>query len=180
MKIQTYSGGTYDFEEPTLERSAIFDIAHALSKICRFTGHTKQFYSVAEHSFRVSDAVFSSTGDLRLGYYGLLHDAHEAFVGDISTPLKRLLPDYVRLEEIARCEVSSVFGLGYQVPPIVKLFDSILLATEKRDLLYPSDVWTMGLPEPLEETIIPVDVETARIKFMNSYHYYVRRIDRCY
>ena len=83
-----------------------FEIAHALSHICRFTGHTDQFYSVAQHSVLVSKLV-----PKQFALHALLHDATEAYLGDVSAPLKALLPQYKVLEAQVWESVVAHFGL---------------------------------------------------------------------
>jgi 5'-deoxynucleotidase YfbR-like HD superfamily hydrolase len=80
--IQTYSGKKFQLLSPKIEDISIIDIAHALSMQCRFTGHTKHFYSIAQHSVFVSQLCYNYP------LYGLLHDASEAYLSDISSPLK--------------------------------------------------------------------------------------------
>lgn len=84
--IQTKSGRKFWLDKPDYDSIDIEDIAHALSNICRFTGHTSRLFSVAEHSIGVS---FLLPDKLKLA--GLLHDAAEAYIGDINTPLKHLI-----------------------------------------------------------------------------------------
>jgi len=93
--ITTKSGNRFDFANPTEDMLKIEDIAGALSKICRFGGHGRQFYSVAEHCINVARCTEALGGD-RLS--GLLHDAQEAYCGDQVTPLKSLLPQYQTIE----------------------------------------------------------------------------------
>src|SRR5208282_6622849 len=88
--IRTFSGGRFYVLEPRVEDVRIEDIAHALSMQCRFTGHVREFYSVAEHSVWVSR--YSHRED---ALWGLLHDASESYIGDMSTPLK-LQPEMSR------------------------------------------------------------------------------------
>lgn len=86
----------------------IEDIAHALSNICRFNGHINQFYSVAHHSLLCW--ALSSTGLTReQKRHIFLHDAHEAYICDIPTPLKMLLPDYRGLEVTLAYDVAKAF-----------------------------------------------------------------------
>lgn len=86
--IQTYTGKHFYPLNPKSEDICIEDIAHSLSQICRYNGHTNQFYSVAKHSILLSylaeDYGIDSEGQL----YYLMHDAHEAYVGDMTMPMK--------------------------------------------------------------------------------------------
>lgn len=82
------SGLRVDLLDPDERSIDIRDISHGLSNICRFTGQTSTFYSVAEHCMHVSSIVKARTGDPFLELGGLLHDAHEAYTGDISSPMK--------------------------------------------------------------------------------------------
>lgn len=86
--IKTYTGKEFRFDQIDPEAIDIRDIAHALSHLCRFTGHTNLFYSVAQHCLLVSEKV---PGGPEIKLAALLHDAAEAYVGDLSSPLKKWL-----------------------------------------------------------------------------------------
>lgn len=164
--IMLASGKYFDFEDPESSDFSIEDIAHALSHICRYTGHCCHFYSVAQHSVAVSYVV---PPDQAMA--GLLHDAAEAFIGDVSKPLKMLLPDYKRIESRIEAAVFSRFGLPSTIDPIVKHADLILLRTEQRDLMgADGHVWTAteGV-EPLQSRIIPVPSSIAKHFFLHRY-----------
>lgn len=153
-EIMLGNGAYYHFYVPDARDITIEVIAHALSNICRFTGHVKRFYSVAEHSWRAS---FIGPDDEALER--LMHDAGEALVGDIATPLKRQLMNIEQIESLAEALLAEKFGYRFPYPPSVKVADRIMLSTEKRDLLPEDDrEWKMlELVEPLS-AVIPSDV----------------------
>lgn len=120
--IRLIDGSAYHFRKPNPAMLDIHHIATPLSKICRFGGHLRgdAFYSVAEHSVKVANIVFNLARfnfcstlaeDLQLQFDGLMHDAHEAFVGDVTTPLKHMLGDNFRaIEESVERVISQAFG----------------------------------------------------------------------
>jgi hypothetical protein len=120
----------FDFEDPTNHPFDIEEIAHALSHICRFTGHVKHFYSVAQHSVNCSWMAPKS-----LELTTLMHDASEAYLGDVSTHLKRMLPEYMKIEEQVEEALALKFGTFYPLPQEVKDIDGRMLMTEVRDLM---------------------------------------------
>ena len=134
--IQLASGTYFDFERPLLGPEALSDIAHALSNLCRFTGHTSQFYSVAEHSVHVSHLVPPA-----MALVALMHDAPEAFIGDVAKPLKELLPDYKRIEDRIEAAVFAHFNLPLPLPAAVKEADRVMLATEQAQAMHSADIW---------------------------------------
>lgn len=153
--IWTIGGRYFDFRDPRIK--GIEEIATALSNLCRFTGHVKQFYSVAQHSVHVSRMV-----PRHLALQALLHDAHEAFIGDCSAPLKLLLPDYQAIEARVATAVREAFGVPVDLAPEVVKADRIALMTEKRDLLIGNpDVWYTESPDPW--ALIPLGPENARV-----------------
>lgn len=165
--IQTYTGVAFYPLDPKLDDINILDIAHALSNMCRFTGHTKQFYSVAEHSIRVMDIL---PNDLKL--WGLLHDASEAYLVDLPRPLKRhssLGSIYRSIEDNLMKSICEKFSLSPQMPKEVSIADNILLATEKRDLLGPSPIPWGQNNEPLTSIIHPIPNEVVERHFLHNF-----------
>lgn len=165
--IATFSGNRFWPLHPTAADIRIEDIAHALSNICRFTGHCREFYSVAEHSVHVSRVC-----DPKDALWGLLHDASEAYICDVARPIKPMLTNYRSIEhEIMLC-VCERFGLDPIQPDSVTIADDRLLATEARDLLagggagwtWPAEYGPNG-PVPLTNPILPVSPSVARYMF---------------
>jgi hypothetical protein len=128
--ILTHSGIEFDVCNPEPDLIEIEDIAHALANLCRFTGHTKHFYSVAQHSFLCASLVPPEHR-----FETLLHDAAEAYVGDVSSPLKAQLPGYKLIECKVEQAVRERFGLPPKMSPWVKEADLQMLAAEKAQLM---------------------------------------------
>lgn len=176
--IQTATGRQFWPLDPQPEEISIIDIAHALSNICRFTGHVRRFYCVAEHSVRVSYEVEwrlrGSTEEVRrpLALWGLLHDATEAYLCDLARPLKRAPvfgPLYKAFERTLMDSVCIRFGLDRVEPAIVKAVDNALLETERRDLMNrPPRPWRDPEP-PLDEVIDPWPPQTAALAFLKRF-----------
>src|SRR5690349_636686 len=110
--MQTFTGRQFYPLDPRLDEIDPLDIAHALSMICRYGGHTKHFYSVAEHCLLMSHAVAPE-----YALWALLHDATEAYVGDMVRPLKHHMPDYRQIEDNLMEVIAERFGLsGWTMP----------------------------------------------------------------
>lgn len=111
MKFYTYTGKMIEITDP--EKSAICseDIAHALSLICRASGHFKHFYSVAQHSINCMREAQARGYSRRVCFAALLHDASEAYLCDVPSPLKADLPQYKKIESKFQDEVWKKYGL---------------------------------------------------------------------
>jgi hypothetical protein len=163
--IQTYRGEAFFPLQPIEEDVYIEDIAHALSKLCRFGGHCEQFYSVAQHSVFVSNVCGSENA-----LWGLLHDAAEAYIGDIITPIKQMLPEFKKIENGILSVIAKRYSLFYPMPAIIKHCDCRMLATEKRELMKPGLVWEhLEGVEPYQFTIIPLSQSAAEVEFMERW-----------
>lgn len=126
--IRTFTGKYVNVFEPTLDMFCIEDIAHALSHQCRFGGHLPQYYSVAEHSIMCS----------RLSQYpleALMHDAAEAYIIDLPSPIKNKLENYKEIEDNIMKVLSYKFKFIYPLPDNVKLIDKMMLENEWYNLM---------------------------------------------
>jgi len=134
--LQTFSGIRFWPLDPRPEEICIEDIAHALAMQCRFAGHSKQFYSIAEHSVHVS--YLCDPGD---ELWGLLHDASEAYLCDLPRPIKHLpvMGEYQAAEKRLQQAIAERYGLSSEMPGSVKLADNIMLSVEARELMAPLD-----------------------------------------
>jgi len=140
--ISTVSGRFFDFHNPDRYVFDIEEIAHSLSNICRYGGHSERFYSVAEHSVHVSRVVHP-----KLALCGLLHDASEAFVGDMPSPLKALCQSYRTIEDRVQAAIAASFNLPYPFPPEVHLADKMLYKAERQQIApTPDNVWHTDIP----------------------------------
>jgi hypothetical protein len=174
---QTFSGKQFWPMDPRVEDICIEDIAHALSLQCRFAGHCRKFYSVAEHSVRVSWYVESRTETLYgTKLAGLLHDATEAYCVDVPRPMKPHLIGYKEIEAgLARViEQWACLVAGALDAPTIKRADEVLLMTEARDLLGPSPApwtWARGVSaEPLPDVIHPWSSSYAERNFIDRFN----------
>lgn len=127
--IQLYSGAMFSYTDPGASDVQIDDIAHALSHVCRFAGHVKHFYSVAQHAVNTSRIV-----DREFALTALLHDTAEAFTNDLPTPLKAAVPVFKELEVAIETAMAARFGFQFPLPDPVKLADLQMLKLERDEL----------------------------------------------
>lgn len=123
--LRTHSGKLIDVFNPDPDLICIEDIAHALAHICRFGGHTTDFYSVAQHSIMCASLVPHT-----LQLTALMHDATEAYLLDIPSPIKRQLPKYEEAEDNLMRVIAQKYGLEYPFPAILKIADKDALEYE--------------------------------------------------
>jgi len=162
--IQTFTGRRFDPLRPDPADVDIRDVAHSLSLLCRFNGHCLAYYSVAEHSVRVSLLVPPP-----LAMWGLVHDAAEAYLSDLPRPVKHRFPAFSDMEDRLLEVIVRRFGLPWPMPPEVKRADDVLLATERRDLMAEGPgSWDLGV-DPLPERIVPLGPADAERAFLARY-----------
>jgi hypothetical protein len=149
-EIATASRDYFDFVNVQSNRVEVIDIAVGLSNCCRYAGQVSRmthdgpvpiFYSVAQHSVMVADMVRWLGGGVAEQLQGLVHDAAEAFIHDVTGPLKKLLPEYRVIEERVHNDLMRRLRVNPVLTPRVKQADVLALAVEKRWLWQNYDEW---------------------------------------
>ena len=163
--ITTYTGKKFYPFAPKEDDVSIADIAHALSNICRFNGHCKTNYSVAEHSVRVSGIL-----PPKLRLLGLMHDSPETYTTDMPSLIKHALPELQYAEKRILEVILHKYSINYTPEDwrAVKVADNAILAAECRDLGINTDGWS--LPEPADPMkIVPSGHEEAEDAFLHAF-----------
>lgn len=164
--FRTYTGRHVHPLDPKPDEVSIFDVARSLSQMCRFLGHTKEFYSVAQHCVLVSEHVPQEDA-----LWGLLHDASEAYLCDLAAPIKRdpEMSIYRIAEDRLMRAVCQKFGLRPEMPRSVMVADKLMLAREFRDVTTVDDLdWITeecGVA-PCGNPIVPWPSSLARSRFL--------------
>lgn len=144
----TASGKHFDLLDPKPEQVDHHDIFAAISKLCRFTGHCSELYTVGHHSLLVMSLVPEE-----FRFEALMHDAAEAYTGDVGTPMKVALGDTFReIEHRIEATVREKYGLPVKLSPEVKKADIAALGYEKQEIMPPDhEAWPV-----LENVTVPV------------------------
>lgn len=165
--------------DPRADEVHIDDIAQALSNVCRFGGRCSEFYSVAQHSVWVARYVeLRRPGRPLLALHALLHDAAEAYLGDVVRPLKPAMvverAGTYELFAVTEDRVMATILARFGLEPLdfvdyghIKFADNVALATEARDLM--GDPRWPGLPEPAKEHIDFLSPRAARTQFLREF-----------
>jgi hypothetical protein len=134
--ILLHSGHYFDLLDPAASRFTVGDIAHGLGNVCRFAGQSRRFYSVAEHCWHASFLV-----PHLLAFPVLMHDAAEAFVGDVTRPLKSLLPEYKAIEKRIDAVIAERFKIKLSQPAVEEITraDIAMLAAEQAAMMASHD-----------------------------------------
>ncbi len=165
MRAPTWTGRTFDPLRPTRDVIAIEDIAHSLSRIPRYLGHTDRPYFVAQHCVIVSHLV-----DPVVALKGLLHDADEAYLGDVIPQLQTARTDALSALWIAT--VYAAFGLSALQDDEVRAVDERIRINEGRDLFTHVPAWALeGEPFALHQRpIVPWTTDEAETRFLKRFH----------
>lgn len=157
--IRTYSGLYINPLNPDPDAISIVDIAHALGNSCRYGGHCPRFYSVAEHSVFVRNLMKEAKRDPMELFAGLMHDAEEAYMMDMPTPIKRNFPSYIDACTNLRKVIFAKFDIPWELYDVVKDFDHEAYVQERKRL------WTKGN----WQTYRP---QEAKHRFLESFRIY--------
>lgn len=144
--MQTWLGGTILLLDPKSHEIDPRDIARGLAFQCRYFGQCSHFFSIAQHLVMCAEMAEEDGADLDTTRVVLMHDATEAYVGDMIRPLKSVLPDYRNIERGFWRAIALRFGLPLEMPAIVKEIDNRMMAIEKTALCPNAGVWP-GVPE---------------------------------
>jgi uncharacterized protein len=174
-RIRTFTGMQFDFLNPTAKSIQFDDVAQGLAQECRFSRQTSLFYSVAEHSVLVSKILQRRGAAHSVLQLGLMHDAAEAYMGDMASPLKQLCPDFKRIE----ARVMDAVIERFRLPPrdhqfawaMVHQADLDARAIEGVELMSGFDGEYGRVPIDLspEFAIVPLSCESARNLFVLRY-----------
>jgi hypothetical protein len=163
--IETFTGTKIYPLSPNIKDIHIEDIAHALSLICRYNGHCSSYYSVAQHSVYVSDIVAPE-----FALQGLLHDAAEAYIGDVPRPIKKMIPMFGDIERVCMSTISRKYSLPQAFDESIWVADNIMLATEVSSFGMNLDKdWNLK-EKPCDIVIEYWDPETAEDNFLYKFN----------
>ncbi len=173
---RTNSGEMLDLSNPRPEQIHLADIAHHLARVCRFGGAVHEYYSVASHSVYVAEIVGAryfenEPAREHLTRSALLHDATEAYLGDMVSGLKRLVPEYRVLEDLWAAAVEARFDVRFRHDPVIKDADLRARLSECRDLFggtYPREELLGGEGDrmPWPTVCRPLDPDSAEWEFL--------------
>lgn len=159
-KFITVSGVEIDILNFKEEDVDLLDIAHALSMVCRSGGHVEEFFSVAQHAVEVARLLQERGYSNDVVLQGLHHDDSEAYLGDVISPLKELLPGYRKIENDFQATISGALGLDYPFHPAVHKADKDVFVQEVKDTKWPQ----------AERMLIPLSCEDAYKEYLDMHY----------
>lgn len=151
--IRTFTGHYIDPFNPNPDLICIEDIAHSLSNQCRFAGHLPKFYSIAEHCIYVTSMV-SNEKMLE----ALLHDASEAYLLDMPSPIKKRMPQYIEMENKLMAVIAKKFGFNWPLCDEVKRADKEMCEMEW------GGIFLETIQGPFEKLMTNKEAENAFLK----------------
>jgi uncharacterized protein len=176
--IETSSGRRFDVTRPRAEDVHIDDIALSLAQTCRFRGHALRWISVGWHSIVVHDVTARLGADRAARLAALLHDAAEAYVGDMPRPLKAVFPEFVLAESRVQKVIHRKFGLqpSEEVTALIRKVDNQTLLEEARAYMASGGKgWelldeALNVPATLFVPPCPHDIREVARQFLQRFH----------
>lgn len=155
--METWSGFRFNPETFTAKDVNILDIAQALSQTCRYGGHTRRFYSTAEHCCLLHDYAMDHGYGPKAAYELLHHDSHEAYVSDMTRPLKEHCPDFVRIEKQIEMIVYQALGVTFPLRSELDFLDKHIVVDERKHVMNTSqNNWSQRGWTPLGMAFMPI------------------------
>ncbi len=169
--IETFTGRQFWPLDPRAEDVCIEDIAHALSLLCRFNGQCKCFYSVGEHSLLCSEMALKQGMGRRMELLALLHDAAEAYISDVSRPVKPYVHNFNQIEEQVQKAVFDAFSIPEPDEDEKRLIEEIdlkVLAVEA-NVLMPFNNWELPYPPTNRLAINALNPDDTEDSFLTRF-----------
>lgn len=178
--METYSGQQFFFLNPRQDSILIEDVAHALSNLCRYGGHSRRFYSVAEHCLLLSGHVeLMRPDDVQTQLDALMHDATEGYLVDMPRPIKHVLKDYKRIEDGLAVAIAQRFGLSSPMDRLIHEADSRILRDERMQVMSDSgNNWGTDSLQALGVTIEFLSPWEAERRFLKRFGQLNERLRR--
>jgi hypothetical protein len=179
-RMLTVSGVDFSLAKPRAEDVRIEDIAHGLSLTNRYAGQTRTAYNVAQHSVLVARTLAAIAQPREVILAGLMHDAAEAYVGDLTRPVKRLIRQGAKhsafdyLEDAVMGAIAERFGIALPLPEIVHEHDAAMCAREQLDLGRVPAGWVPPCA-PADCRVTPWHAGHAEAAFLDTFHELTRR-----
>ena len=173
---RTHQGHMLDLSKPEEIEFDLQDIAHNLARVCRFGGSVDGFYSVASHSVYVARELEREGASRPVVQAGLLHDATEAYIGDMVSALKALMPEYKALEKRYAHAIQEQFNVYFEGRVVIKDADLRARLSEIRDLFgerpYPRELLLGGEGDrvPFETPVVCQTPDEAEFEFLAMAH----------
>lgn len=147
--IETYTGKKFYPFDPRVEDIVVEDMIHAVCHLCRFGGHSRQFYSVGQHLLLVHQYLKDRDEAPLVRLYGLTHDFAEAYLADLPGPIKRMMAEYQELERRLSLMIWESFRVGpldEKIVSTVKEADKLILRHEANVLGVNKNNWAQNVP----------------------------------
>ena len=159
--IRTYTGLAFDLKEMNPDTICIEDIAHALSNTARFGGHLPKTYSVAQHSI---ETFYNAPPGEELE--ALMHDTSEAYIGDMPSPFKKMIPEYRKIEDKLMAVIAKKFGFEYPMSKELKRIDYEMYKIEVDSLVDKKGFHAIQYedPEDVEREFLSIFYRLIKIK----------------